>query len=51
MDKWMSICLIGIVIGMFSPLIFLERGRAECRIEAIRANMPADDIIKLCGKQ
>jgi hypothetical protein len=48
MDKWIAICVVGIVIGMFSPLIFMERGKAECRIEAIKAHMPADDIIKLC---
>jgi len=50
MDKWLSICLIGLVVGMFSPIIFMERGKTECRIEAIKAQMPADDIIKLCGK-
>jgi len=50
MDKWLSICLIGLVVGMFSPIIFMERGKAECKIEAIKAQMPADDIIKLCGK-
>lgn len=50
MDKWMSICLIFVVFGMFSPLIVTEQGKKECRIEAIKAHMPADDIIKLCGK-
>jgi len=48
MDKWLSICLIGLVVGMFSPIIFMERGKAECKIEAIKAGMPADEIIKLC---
>jgi hypothetical protein len=50
MDKWMSICLIFFVFGMFSPVIVTEYGKKECRIEAIKAHMPADDIIKLCGK-
>jgi len=50
MDKWMSICLIFVVFGMFSPVIFMERGKTECRVEAIKAQMSADDIIKLCGK-
>jgi hypothetical protein len=50
MDKWMSICLICFVFGMFSPVIFMERGKTECRVEAIKAQMSADDIIKLCGK-
>lgn len=50
MDKWMCILLVGIVFGMFSPVIVMEYGKKECRIEAIKAKMPADDIIKLCGK-
>jgi hypothetical protein len=48
MDKWIAICVVGMVVGMFSPLIFMERGKSECRIEAIKAHMPADEIIKLC---
>ena len=48
MDKWIAICVVGVIVGMFSPLIFMERGKSECRIEAIKAQMPADDIIKLC---
>jgi len=48
MDKWVAICVVGVIVGMFSPLIFMERGKSECRIEAIKAQMPADDIIKLC---
>ena len=50
MDKWIAICVVGVVVGMFSPLIVMENGKKECRIEAIKAQMPADDIIKLCGK-
>lgn len=50
MDKWLVILLICIVFGMFSPVIVMEHGKKECRIEAIKAQMPADDIIKLCGK-
>jgi hypothetical protein len=48
MDKWIAICVVGVIVGMFSPLIFMERGKSECRIEAIKAGMPADDILKLC---
>ena len=50
MDKWYSILMIGIVFGMFSPVVMMEYGKKECRTEAIKAHMPADDIIKLCGK-
>jgi len=50
MDKWMTIFLMVLVAGMFSPVIVMEHGKKECRIEAIKAQMTADDIIKLCGK-
>ena len=48
MDKWVAILLIGLVIGMFSPIIVSEHTKGECKIEAIKAGMPADEIIKLC---
>jgi len=48
MDKWMCILLIGIVFGMFSPVIVSEHTKGQCKIEAIKAQMPADDIVKLC---
>lgn len=50
MDKWSSIFLICLVLGMFSPVIVSEHSKGQCRAEAIKAQMPADDIIKLCGK-
>ena len=46
--KWITIMIIGIVFGMFSPMIVEEYGKSQCRVEAIRAGMPADDILKLC---
>lgn len=48
MDKWMCILLIGLVVGMFSPVIVSEHTKGQCKIEAIKAGMPADEIIKLC---
>ena len=48
MDKWMGICLCAFVVGMFSPVIATEYSKGQCRIEAIKAKMPADDIVKLC---
>jgi hypothetical protein len=50
MDKWFTILMIAFIVGMFSPVIVSEYGKKECRIEAIKVQMPADDIIKLCGK-
>ena len=46
----MTIFLMVLVVGMFSPVIVSESTKKECKIEAIKANMPADDILKLCGK-
>lgn len=40
--------MIGIVFGMLSPVVMMEYGKKECRIEAIKAKMPADEILKLC---
>ena len=48
MDKWVAILLIGLVIGMFSPIMVSEYNKGQCKIEAIKAQMPADDILKLC---
>jgi hypothetical protein len=48
MDKWFAILLIGIVFGMFSPVIVSEHTKGQCKVEAIKAGMSADDILKLC---
>jgi len=48
MDKWLSICLIGLVVGMFSPIFVSEYTKGQCKIEAIKAQMSTDDILKLC---
>ena len=50
MDKWLTICIIGFVIGMFSPVVVIEYNKSQCRIEAIKAHMDADKIIQVCGK-
>lgn len=48
MDKWFVVLLIAIVFGMFSPVIVTEHNKGQCKTEAIKAGMPADDILKLC---
>jgi hypothetical protein len=48
MDKWYGILMISIVFGMFSPVVMMEYQNGNCRTEAIKAQMPADEIIKLC---
>ncbi len=48
MDKWWTILFIAFIVGMFSPVIVSESAKSTCKVEAIKAGMSADDIIKLC---
>jgi hypothetical protein len=48
MDKWVAILLMVLVAGMFSPIVVTETTKNSCKIEAIKAGMPADEILKLC---
>jgi len=48
--KWIAVLGVGLAAAMFAPLAVMEYSQAQCRIEAIKAQMPADDIIKVCGK-
>lgn len=49
-DKWIVILVIGFATAMFAPLGIIEYNKAQCRIEAIKVLMPADSIVKICGK-
>lgn len=49
-DKWIVALVVGFALMMFAPLGIIEYNKAQCRMEAIRAHMPADDITKVCGK-
>lgn len=49
-DKWIVILVVGFVTMMFAPLGYMEYSKSQCRLEAIKATMPADDILKVCGK-
>lgn len=49
-DKWIVACILGFATAMFAPLGIIEYSKANCRIEAIKASVPADDILKVCGK-
>ena len=48
--KWICICAIGVASALFAPISFMEYGKSQCRIEAIKAQTPADDVAKVCGK-
>jgi hypothetical protein len=48
--KWVVILMVAF-IGM--PMIGLGLSnyqQSQCRLAGIQAQMPADDIVKLCGK-
>jgi hypothetical protein len=48
MEKWVVICIVGVMAVLFTPLGVMEYGKSQCRITAINAQMPADEILKLC---
>jgi hypothetical protein len=48
--KWVAL-VFAFVIGI--PMVGLalnDYQKNTCRVEAIKASMPADDIAKVCGK-
>ena len=48
MDKWVAILLMAFIVGVFSPVVVNEYSKSVCKVEAIKAGMSADDILKLC---
>lgn len=46
--KWLAVMMIGIFGAMFVGLGFTESAKSECRLKAIEAKMPVDDIAKVC---
>ena len=46
--KWLAVMMIGIFGAMFVGMGIESYNRQECRIAAIKANMPVDDIAKAC---
>ena len=48
-EKWIAILVVVIAVAMFAPLIIMEHGKSQCRIEAIKAGVEADKINTACG--
>ena len=48
-DKWIVTVFLGFIVIMFSPLVIMEYGNNQCRIEAIKAGVEADKIKTACG--
>ena len=49
MDKWIAICVIGVIGTLFAPIGVTEYSKYQCRIEAIKAGVEADKINMACG--
>lgn len=48
-DKWIVTLIFGVVFLMFAPLGCMEYQKNQCRIEAIKAQVPAEKINEACG--
>lgn len=46
--KWFAIAVVGIFGSMFVGLGFESHYRQQCRITAIQAGLPVDQIEKVC---
>ena len=46
--KWLAIMIIGLFGGMFVAVGVESHYRQQCRITAIQAAMPIDQIEKVC---
>ncbi len=48
--KWVVLLVIGFIGLPMIGLALNDYQQSQCRLEAIKAHMPADDIAKVCGK-
>jgi hypothetical protein len=46
--KWLAILVVGLFGSMFIALGFESHYRQQCRITAIQASMPVEQIEKVC---
>jgi hypothetical protein len=47
-SKWLAICVVGVVIGMFAPLGIMEYSKNQCKIAYVQSGKTADEITKIC---
>lgn len=48
--KWIAIMSMVMFLGMFVGIGYSEYAKKECRIEAIKAGVDAEQIKNICGK-
>lgn len=46
--KWIAIMAIGMFGAMFAGIGISEHQKSQCRVAAIQAKMPVDEIAKVC---
>ena len=48
--KWVVVLMLAFVGIPLAGIGWSDYQRSQCRLEGIKASMPADDIAKVCGK-
>ena len=48
--KWVAMLLVAFIGIPLCGMALSDHNQSQCRLEAIKAQMPADDIAKVCGK-
>jgi hypothetical protein len=48
--KWVVLLIVAFIGIPLVGMGWSEHQQSQCRLEAIKAAMPADDITKVCGK-
>jgi hypothetical protein len=48
--KWVVLLMVAFIGIPLLGMGWSEYQKSQCRLEAIKAAMPADDITKVCGK-
>jgi len=48
--KWFLIIMIVLIGAPLLGMGYEQHSQNQCRIEAIKAQMPVDDIVKVCNK-
>ncbi len=46
--KWVILLCVAFVGLPLAGMAWSEHQNSQCRLEAIKASMPADDILKVC---
>ena len=48
--KWVVLLMVAFIGVPLLGIGWGEHKQSQCRVEAIKSSMPADDIVKVCGK-